>query len=45
MAPDERSEPTEQQRARHAMVLGALLGVLLAILARPPRDGHGADAG
>jgi hypothetical protein len=42
MAPDPRHdfeadaapEPTESQRARHAMLLGAGLGAILALLAR-----------
>jgi Mg/Co/Ni transporter MgtE len=34
MATDEISEPTEGERARRGLVLGALLGVVLAVLGR-----------
>jgi hypothetical protein len=34
---DEQRHATEQRRALKASLLGALLGVLLAALARPPR--------
>jgi hypothetical protein len=37
MAPDPVSEPTEAERGRRAVVLGAILGVILAALARGRR--------
>jgi len=39
MPTDERREPTEAERALRGIVLGALLGVVLAVLGR--RSGRG----
>jgi hypothetical protein len=39
MAPDVQTEPSERHRAYRAMVLGGVLGAMLAMLARAPRRG------
>jgi hypothetical protein len=38
MAPDPIREPTEAERARRAIALGAVLGVVMSLLARRRRD-------